>query len=57
MVEIIAIVRPNKTQATKKALIEVGCPGYTCQKVMGRGKKPLKTHLDDGSFIKTQLIS
>lgn len=57
MVEIIAIVRPNKTQATKRALIEIGCPGYTCQKVMGRGKKTLKIHLEDGSLIKTQLIS
>ncbi len=57
MVEIIAIVRPNKTQATKRALIEAGCPGYTCQKVMGRGKKNIKIHLEDGSLIKTKLIS
>lgn len=57
MVEIIAIVRPNKTQATKRALIEAGCPGYTCQKVMGRGKKNVKIHLNDGSLIKTKLIS
>lgn len=57
MVEIIAIVRPNKTEETKKALLEVGQQGFTCVKVAGRGKKPVSTVLPDGSIIKTKLLS
>lgn len=38
MKEIIAIVRMNKTGATKKALVEAGVAGFTAFKVMGRGK-------------------
>ena len=40
MKEIIAVVRMNKTNATKKALIEAGAAGFTALKVMGRGKRP-----------------
>ena len=38
MKEIIAIVRMNKTNATKKALVESGAAGFTATKVLGRGK-------------------
>jgi len=38
MKEIIAVVRMNKTGATKKALVEVGAAGFTAIKVEGRGK-------------------
>jgi len=38
MKEIMAVVRMNKTNATKKALIEAGVAGFTAIKVMGRGK-------------------
>ena len=38
MKEIIAVVRMNKTSATKKALIECGAAGFTAMKVLGRGK-------------------
>ncbi|MDF2569735.1 MAG: glnB 3 [Sporomusa sp.] len=38
MKEIIAIVRMNKTSATKKALVEAGVAGFTAFKVTGRGK-------------------
>ena len=38
MKEIIAVVRMNKTGATKKALIAAGAAGFTAIKVMGRGK-------------------
>ena len=38
MKEIIAVVRMNKTGATKKALVDVGAAGFTAEKVMGRGK-------------------
>jgi nitrogen regulatory protein PII 2 len=38
MKEIIAVVRMNKTGATKKALVEAGVAGFTAVKVLGRGK-------------------
>lgn len=38
MKEVIAVIRMNKVNATKKALVEVGYPGFTTFKVMGRGK-------------------
>lgn len=38
MKEILAIVRMNKTGATKKALVEAGVAGFTAFKVEGRGK-------------------
>lgn len=46
MKEIIAIVRMNKTNATKKALVESGAAGFTATKVLGRGKL-----VDDPSVI------
>lgn len=56
MVEIIAVVRPDKTSATKRAILEAGYPGYTCVKVMGRGKLPVDVTLPDGSTAKTSLL-
>lgn len=56
MIEIIAVIRPNKTSATKQALIEVGHPGYTCIKAVGRGKKPVDILLEDGSYLQTKLV-
>ncbi|WP_425058787.1 Nitrogen regulatory protein P-II [Sporomusa carbonis] len=38
MKEVVAIIRMNKVNATKKALVEVGYPAFTTFKVMGRGK-------------------
>ncbi|MEW6696725.1 MAG: P-II family nitrogen regulator [Bacillota bacterium] len=38
MKEIIAIIRMNKVNATKKALAEIGVCGLHAMKVMGRGK-------------------
>jgi len=38
MKEIMAIVRMNRTGATKKALVESGVAGFTAVKVLGRGK-------------------
>ncbi|HHI97375.1 MAG TPA: P-II family nitrogen regulator [Thermodesulfatator atlanticus] len=37
--EIMAIVRPTKMLATKKALAEMGLPSFTALKVYGRGKQ------------------
>ncbi len=39
MKEIISVIRINKVNATKKALIEAGIPAFTATgRVMGRGK-------------------
>jgi nitrogen regulatory protein PII 2 len=39
MKEIIVIVRMNRIQKTKNALVEIGCPSMTVNKVLGRGKQ------------------
>lgn len=39
MKEIMAIIRPNKVNATKTALAGAGFPSFTCQVALGRGKK------------------
>ncbi len=52
MKEITAFVRPNMVQVTKDALADAGFPSFTCQPVLGRGKK----HLDFGaveSFVES----
>jgi nitrogen regulatory protein PII 2 len=38
MKEVIAIIRMNKINETKRALSEAGFPSITCRKVYGRGK-------------------
>ena len=38
MVEIIAVVRMNKMNETKRALAEIDIPAFSATKVMGRGK-------------------
>lgn len=39
MKEVMAVIRMNKTNATKKALVDAGVAGFTAVKVMGRGKR------------------
>jgi len=55
MKEILAIVRMNRTGATKKALVESGVAGFTAVKVLGRGK--LVTDQEIISKRKAQLMS
>ncbi len=55
MKEIMAVVRMNKTNATKKALVDAGVAGFTAVKVLGRGKP-----VEDPSVIqerKNQLLA
>ena len=55
MKEIMAVIRMEKTGATKKALVEAGAAGFTAYKVLGRGK-----HVEDLAIIaarKAELIS
>lgn len=42
MKEVIAIVRLNKVNPTKDALMKAGFPAFTCRKVLGRGKQGSK---------------
>lgn len=57
MVEILAVIRPNRLADTKKKLIEVGYPGFTCHRAMGRGKKPVNFMLADGTSVRTNLVN
>lgn len=41
MKEIMAIIRMNKVNQTKRALMEAGFPSITARKVMGRGKQKI----------------
>ena len=38
MKEVMAVIRMDKVNLTKKALLEVGIPGFSAISVMGRGK-------------------
>jgi nitrogen regulatory protein PII 2 len=38
MKEVLAIIRMNKMNQTKNALLEADLPSFTARKVMGRGK-------------------
>jgi nitrogen regulatory protein PII 2 len=38
MKQVIAVIRMNKMNATKQALIETGFPAFTVRKVVGRGQ-------------------
>lgn len=48
MKEIVAIIRMNKINSTKEALLQEGFSSFHCSKVMGRGKKKV-----DISFIES----
>jgi nitrogen regulatory protein PII 2 len=45
MKEIMAIIRPNKVNATKTALAEGGILAFSCRKCLGRGKKSIDPEL------------
>lgn len=50
MVQIVAIIRPNKLIQTKEALSDAGFPAYTCKRVSGRGKHPIDPHTGTFQF-------
>jgi nitrogen regulatory protein PII 2 len=60
MKEILAIIRMNKINDTKRALSEAGFPAVTCRKVSGRGKKKvdyeLIEELIDGKILKSKPV-
>ncbi len=45
MKEVLAIIRQNKINPTKRALVAAGFPSFTASAVMGRGKRPLDREL------------
>lgn len=60
MKEITAIIRMNKIQPSKNALLEAGFPSLTVQMAKGRGKQkglryefnpPLKVHTEKGIIL------
>lgn len=50
MKEVMAIIRMNKVNKTKEALLLEGFPSVTCKKVMGRGKKKVQYELLEKSL-------
>ena len=45
MKEVMAFIRVNKVNDTKRALAEAGFPSFTCRKVLGRGRKTVDSTL------------
>ena len=56
MKKIVAIVRPNKFEAVKKALIEAGCTGMTIKGVKGHGRQMGITERYRGSEYQVSLL-
>jgi len=56
MKKIVAIVRPNKFEAVKKALIEAGCSGMTIKEVKGHGRQMGITERYRGSDYRVDLL-
>ena len=48
MKEVMAVIRMNKINDTKKVLADAGFPSITCRKVSGRGKKKVNYELIEG---------
>lgn len=56
MKEVLAIIRINKINETKKALEESGYISMTCRKVYGRGKKKVDFELIE-NLISDQILA
>lgn len=50
MKEVTAIIRMDRVNKTKEALLKEGFPSITCRKVMGRGKKKIAYELFQDVF-------
>ena len=62
MKEVLAVIRMNKINQTKQALVEAGFPAFTAARVMGRGSRPVdfevrKALLDDAAPAPEALAS
>jgi nitrogen regulatory protein PII 2 len=56
MKEVLAILRMNKVNQTKRALLDAGFPSITCRKVMGRGKKKYDFSMVEDAIIGEEII-
>jgi nitrogen regulatory protein P-II 1 len=56
MKKVVAIVRPNKFEEVKKALIEAGCSGITVKEVKGHGRQMGITERYRGSDYRVDLL-
>jgi len=56
MKEIIAIIRMNKVNATKKALADIGVCGLHAMKVMGRGKMQVDFSILEGIGAREEIV-
>lgn len=45
MKEVMAIIRMNKINQTKQALVDAGFPGFTATKVQGRGRQAVEAEV------------
>lgn len=54
MKEITAIIRMNKINETKDALLKSKFPSFTCRKVSGRGKKKVDFIMIDDETISSK---
>ncbi|UKL13672.1 P-II family nitrogen regulator [Dissulfurimicrobium hydrothermale] len=50
MKEVLAIIRPNRMNVTKQALVGAGIPSFTAAMVMGRGKRTLDKELVEAIY-------
>lgn len=51
MKEILALIRVNKINQTKQALLDAGYPAMTCRNCMGRGKQAYNMELVDAISV------
>ncbi len=56
MTKIEAIIRPNKFEAVKEALIQVGTEGMTISEVRGHGRQKGHTEFYRGREYETDLL-
>ncbi len=61
MKEVMAIIRMNKMNDTKAALVEAGFPSFTARMVMGRGRKALDEDMvramdEDGPLDSSEVL-
>lgn len=62
MKEITAIIRMNKINETKEALVEAGYPAFTAKRVVGRGKRPVDAQIlqaiqEDEASVDTDVLA
>lgn len=62
MKEVTAIIRMNKINETKEALVEAGYPAFTAKRVVGRGKRPVDAQVllaiqEDEASVDTDVLA